>query len=192
MHINLIIADNNFVLVIVNIVFIILIFPIFVNINLYINIENKKLEYKIQLFKFITILFGYAEIVKEGFAIHINNVKAVIIKYKSLISIRKNVKPLKDYHILKFYSTLEISEPNEDNLKIISIVLLIKSITDIVASNLTYFKPYLTIKNNVNIVNKNNIFNLNAKAHVILNLLMIILSLIKIFTEKLFYAIKKR
>lgn len=191
LHINSIIADNNFVLALINIVFVILIFPIFVNINLKFNIKNKRLEYKIRLFKFITILFGYVEIVKEGFVIHINNIKAVIIKYKSIFKIRKKVKPLKDYHILKFYSNIEISQPNEDNLEFISTILLLKGALDILASNLTIVKPYLTIKNNVNIKDENNIFKLNVRAQVILNLLMIILSFIKIYTEKIIYAIKK-
>lgn len=192
MNINLFFANIKIVLVAFITVYIILIFPIFININItYNQDEFNKINLNIKIFNFIRVFNAYIELIEEGIAIHFNKRFAKIYEYKNLLNIKKKFKPLKDYHILKFNSLINIG--TIDNKIIATNCSLIAIfITNFVSSIFNYVKPQLNIKNNVYIYEDVNVFEVKVKSLVILNLLMIIISLIKIILEKLIYAIKNR
>lgn len=184
-------ANIKIVLTIIVIIYIFLIFPVFVRIEGVFDNDTKKLKYKIKLFKYITVLFGYVELIDVGIAVHVNNLKAFIIYYKDIFSIRKKFKPLKDYHIYRLNSVVNLgSENNYENVICISIIY--NAFVNIMGYTLNIIKPYVKVKNDINIYKKESVFNVNFNFVVVFNVLMVILSIAKIYTEKIIYALKKQ
>lgn len=178
-------------LIVIVIICVLIFFPLFLNINIFYNNKEKKLFYKLYLFKFIVLIKGYAEKIEEGFAFHISKKKAFIIEYKSLLGLNKKIKPLKDYHIIKFYSEIDYGNV-ENNINSVFIAKYYEIINNLFCKVLVNNKPYIKINNNFNVYLDSNVFNIKCKITIILNLFMIILSLIKIFVGKIFYAFKFR
>lgn len=173
------------------ILYILIILPLFIRVEGFFDKESKKVQYKIKLFRFITILFGYVELIDEGIVIHVNNIKAFIIYYKEIISLRKKFKPLKDYHIYRLNSSINLGSKN-NYVKVYAFSIVYNSIANAVGFAINVVKPYLKIKNDINVYQNKNILNINFSFVIVLNILMIILSFIKILLEKMIYAIKKQ
>ncbi len=190
MHIKFIIANIKIVLGIIFISAIILIFPIFLNIEIFFNSEFKKLFFAIKLFG-IKCIGGYVEKVFDGFTIHITKNFAVIIPFKNLLSMRTKVKPLRDYHFIKFNTSVDLGT-NKNLLLGFSFGFILNYIYNISHWLAFNIKPYLNCKNNINIFEDKQLFNFSIDSTILLNLLMIILSIIKIIMEKIFYAFRHK
>lgn len=173
------------------VIFITLIFPIFINLDACFIKERSKIYYKISLFYIINILNGYIELIEEGIIIHLNKFKAVIIPYKNLLGMRKKFKPLKDYHFLRFNSILELGGEN-DLMNSFSIGYVYNYIFQYVNWFLYHQKPYVKLNNKTIIYKDDNRLNYYCNITVILNLLMILISVIKILMEKILYAIRNK
>lgn len=191
MYINNLNANIKVVLTAFIIVYIILIFPIFLTIKIRVNKGNNRLFYTIVIFGFIKLLNGYLELIKEGIAIHLTRYKAIIIPLKNIFEMRNKIKPLKDYHIIKFNIELALGLNNSLILPV-SISFLLNYILQYVEWFLYNKKPYVKIDTNISLYENDNIADLHVKATVVFNLMMVIISLIKIGVEKVFYAIKNR
>lgn len=180
----------NVVLIIILTIYVFLIFPFFLSIKVKLNVCDKKLYYKICLFNVLTILNGYVELKIDGIFIHLTNKKAIKISYKNFFNSRAKVEPLRDYHVINFYSFLYIGCKTSAVKK-----TQIAFIYNYIKNNLEWFfyhkKPYLKIDNNVAITEISNNVVYYAKATFVFNTLMILISLTKILVEKMFYAIKK-
>ena len=102
MNINLSFANIIFVLATIITIYSILIFPILLNGNLSFNKNYKVINYNVKLFGFLKVLYGYFELDNEGIIVHLTKSKAILITFKDILSLRKKIKPLKDYHLFKF------------------------------------------------------------------------------------------
>ena len=171
------------------IIYSLIIFPVFLNINIYYSKIKNKVYFKIKLFNFIKILKGYVERIEEGFVFHISSKKAIILPYKNILGMRKKIKPLKDYNIIKFNLTI-----NYGNNKNLFNALVISSFFQILNNNILKIlcvnKKHVKINNQINIYEDKNLFNIKCRASVIFNILMVLISIIKIIMEKFFYALK--
>ncbi len=167
--------------------FIIIIFPLLLNINLLFIKEHKKLYFTLGLYK-ISFLSGYVEIVDDSLAIHLSNKKAIIIPFKSFFELEKKIKPLKDYHVIKFKYLVELGSEN-NMLSSVSIGFIINYVFNIGKKIVNGIKPYVTIDGQTDVYENKNVFNVYIRASVLFNLLMVLLSLIKIILEKIIYAI---
>lgn len=191
MYINFNLANIIFVIIVVTLVSIFIIFPLFLNIYVYFSINEKKLYISINLYKIIKIFGGYCELIKEGIVIHLTKNKAIIIPISTIFKLKNKVKPLKDYHIIKWNSKIELGRENKV-LSSISIAFIINYIYNFIEWVMLNRKPYVKIENKINIYESQNTFKLYFSCAVVLNMLMIILSIIKILVEKFIYAISNR
>ncbi len=178
-------------LAVVVIVYAILIFPLFININIQYTKGTKILEYNIKLFSFIRVLFGYIELIDEGIIIHINNKKAILIFYNNLFSMRKKFKPLKDYHIFRFNTNISIGIL-DDEVQKLKLVFMYNYIFNVVGQCASQIKPYLSLKSKICLYENKDLLTFTVKTTFVLNILMILISIIKIILEKMIYAIKNR
>ncbi len=176
-------------LAVIIILYIILIFPIFININLKYSADDKMLEYEIKLFSVLTIFYGYIEFIDEGIVIHLNNKKAILIFYKDIVSVRKKFEPLKDYHIFKLNTTIYMGVLNDEELRL-NFAMMYNLIFNIIGQCANQIKPYLSLKSNICIYKKENLLILRVRTTFVFNVLMVVISLVKIFGEKIIYAIK--
>ena len=92
-------------LTVIVVVFTLIIFPIFLNIDLYFIKSENKLFFKIKIF-LIKIIGGYAEIINEGIIFHLTKTKAIILPFNKIFDMKKSVEPLKDYHFIKIKTRL--------------------------------------------------------------------------------------
>lgn len=191
MYINNLNANIKVVLTAFIIIFSVIIFPIFITIRISFNKKNEKLYYSIVVFGCIRLLNGYIEIIKEGIAIHLTKYKAIIIPLKNILEMRKKIKPLKDYHVIRFDIKL-VFGVNESLIIPISISFVIRYLLQFIEWFLYNKKPYVKINTDISIYEDKDIAELNAKATAVFNLMMVVISLIKIGVEKVFYAIKNR
>lgn len=173
------------------IIFFILIFPILLNINLIFSAKNKKIYFCVSLFGLIKIFGGYIKLVREGIALHYSENKAIIIPYKNIIGIRKKVKPIKDYHFISINSLIELDTESFIENKVILSYLYVTH-NELVCNILSEVKPYLRLKNNVCLYTQKDLFNIYLKSYTIFNILMILLSIIKISLEKIIYAFSRK
>ena len=190
MYIKIQFANSILVLIVTVIISIIIIFPIFINIKINFDSSIKKIYYEIKIF-FIKILYGYIEKDTEGIIIHLNKRKAILIFYKDLFTMKDKAKPLKDYHLINFSSEISVGIKN-DVIKALELGYLYNYIMFYIKWLTFNKKPYFNLDTKVNIYEEKNLFIYKCNSTVLLNLLMIIISLIKIFVEKIYYAIRNR
>lgn len=183
-------ADNIIVLKAVLISATILMFPIFLNFDFLIKNNLKRLWFGLHAYGFIKLAGGYAERIREGFAIHFAKKHAFILKSEDVFGAGKKVKPLKDYHFIRLYSLVELGSEVEDEKPIIGGFLL-NYIGAMISRHFGIMKPYLKMRNDVNVYMGEKVFNVYFSGTVVFNLLMVFLSLIKICTEKIAYAFGK-
>lgn len=170
---------------------IIIFFPLYISVNCFFSKELEKTFFSIYLFGTIRILSGYAQIVNDGIAFHISKNKVYIFEYKNFFDVKNSVKPLHDYHLINFNSLIEIGSSNH-LLDSMSASFILNYFNNIIIWFFANKKPYLKINNDINVYEGKNILNIYLKTGVMLNVLMIILSIIKICVEKIINGIKQR
>ena len=190
LNINLNIADIKIVLTTIIIIYSLLIFPILLNGNLSFNNIENRINYSIKLFGVFKIIYGYFELDEEGIIVHLTKSKAILIKFTDILSIRKKFKPLKDYHLLKFNSTLDIDVSGYELN--IAFITFYSFFVQILGEIFNISKPYFNLNNTINIYENSNVLNYKCNANLVFNLLMIIISALKIIVEKIIYAINNR
>lgn len=182
------IANIKIVLTIIIATLIIIIFPIFLNVKLVFD-DSNVLRYKIKLFSIFRIFGGNVELLEDGIIIHLTKSKAILIKYSELIDLRKKFEPIKDFHLVQFITDIEMgAEDILDASGIISFSYLL--ISSIIKCIVNTFKPYVEMKTNIKINESKDIFGIKVRITLIFNLLIVIISAIKILMEKIIYAIK--
>lgn len=182
------IANIKIVLTIIIATLIIIIFPIFLNVKIVFD-DSNVLRYKINLFSIFNIFGGNVELLEDGIIIHLTKSKAILIKYSELIDLRKKFEPIKDFHLVQFITDIEMgAEDILDAFGIISFSYLL--ISSIIKCIVNTFKPYLEMKTNIKISESKDIFGIKVRITLIFNLLIVIISAIKILMEKIIYAIK--
>ena len=171
------------------VIYVSLIFPIFLGVKINLSKERKRLEFCFKIFR-IKIICGYAEIIKEGIIIHLTKKFAFIVPFHKIFDMRKKVEPLKDYHFIKMNYLLDIGSQNNATNPVVMAVLV-----NYFSNHLKWFlnnrKPYVSTENVINVYIDQDRFELPLDATVIFNLLMILLSAIKILVGKISYAIAK-
>ena len=184
-------ANIKIVLAIVITVFIILIFPLFLTFDINYKQSTKRVYYKIKLFNFVLLLYGYVEKIQEGIAIHLNRKTAIIITYDKIFDMKNKIKPLKDYHVINMQLQIDMGS-EKGVLEPISIGYFINYISQYFEWLIVNSKPYVKFEKTINIYENEKLFSLKINATFVLNLLMITISAIKIIMEKIIYAIKNR
>lgn len=178
------------VLIAVIIVYFVLIFPIFLKIKVEYLSDNKKCYFKLYLFNFIKILSGSISKIDGGLKINLGKNKIILFEFANALTVKNKVKPLMDYHIKNFYSLTEIGNINFYNPMVLGFIF--QYLNGLICNIIKNKKNYINIKNDINIYEKEEFFNIFAEFTVILNLLMIVLSIIKIIMGKLINGISKR
>lgn len=183
-------ADIKIVLKAVLVSVTILIFPIFLNFDFLVKSDLERLWFGLHAYGIVKLAGGYAERISEGYAVHFAKNRALIIKSEDVFGAGKKVKPLKDYHFIRLYSLVEIGDEIDAEKPLIS-GFVINYIGSMLNRHFGIFKPYLKMRNDVNVYIGEKIFNLYFSGTVVFNLFMVVLSSIKICTEKIFYAFGK-
>ena len=171
-------------IIITAILYFVLILPISVRFDNFYSSECKKLFYNISIYNLIKINSGYAEYDKGQIIFHVSNNKALILDLKSLTGLQEGVKPLKNYQVVSIKTKLELGGGG-NCLAVYSIGYIISYFQNLICWIMMNKKPYLTLKNNVDLYENANFVNVYCESIVFFNLLSVSISLIKTLMEKL-------
>ncbi len=187
MYIKIVNANIKYiVLYAVVIIFSLLIFPIFITVKANLSKEKNKLFFAFNLFG-LRVFRGYAELISEGIIIHLTKTKAVIIPFDKIFEVRKSVEPLKDYHFIKLTTKVDLG--NETSvIEPLFFSLLIDYFYNIIGWFVKNKKPYVKLSNNFNVYEGEDKLEIYLSITIVLNILMVLLSLIKILVGKLVYG----
>ena len=191
MHIKPKNADIKLVLEVwIIVAFILIVFPIFINIDALYDGDSKKLFFSISIFGLIKVLSGYCELIDVGIGIHVSKTKAFIIEYKKLLGVGKNFKPILDLHVLKLNVLIENGSEEDSPLTLFanSFVALISCF---VKEWLAYKKPYLKYDLNIKTIEKQR-KNIYFETTIVFNIFIILLTFLKFIGEKIIYGIRAR
>lgn len=169
-------------MIIAIILVILLIFPIFVNVKLYISNEDK-LYFCFKLFSFIRIIFGEIIANSNGLIINLNYKKIIIYKYKKFLNIKESIKPLRDYHLLN--CNININFGVTDLEKGVIVASVFQIISEMIYSSLRELKPYVKLKSKLNIYENTREKNAFVSLNFVFNLLTVLLGLFKKLLGKL-------
>ena len=96
-----------------------------------------------------------------------------------------------DYHSIKIKTVTELGSADNEIAPFAAVFA-----ASFINSFLVWFfalkKPYLKIENEFNVYRNENVFNAFCTSVFVFNFLMILISIIKIFSEKIIYAFKQR
>lgn len=172
------------------IVYVTLNFPIFITVFGIVSKQKKGIGFEIVLYGFLKVFKG--SIFKRGSFLLIEHTfkKKYYMPVSEIFSMKTTIKPLKDFHILKLKTLTEIGLNGDVFLPCMGISVF-KFLNNGICKIINADKPYLKLKNDVNLYENRDCFNVYIKTVVVFNLMMVLLSLIKIIIGKLVYAVKK-
>lgn len=153
---------------------------------MYVN-DNKKLYFVIKIYGLIRVLSGYITIKNNLILIKYGKKKTYFSPLKNVFGLRKKIKPFLDLHLVNIKSLTEIGSDN-DLISPFSYAFILQYINYYFCEVLNKVKPYLKIKNDVNVIENKSIFNVYLSFTIVFNFITVIASLLKILTEKIFYA----
>ena len=86
--------------------------PIFLNVDLFIDLKEKKGYFSFYLMRLIKIYGGYATLYDRGIAFHLTNGKAVLLPYNEVVDTRKKFEITRGFYILTYRHVAEIGSEN--------------------------------------------------------------------------------
>ena len=177
-------------ILIISAIFFVLIFPIFVSGFAVFGKNDKSLSFGVYLYGAICVFMG--KIKKRGGYLFIKHTfsKGKYIPICKILSFKKTIRPLNDYHIIVLRSLTEAGTGENPFMPVLC-ANAFNVVNSIAGNVITANKPYLKLKNDLNLFENDSRFNVFIKTVVVFNLLMVLLSVIKILAGKLLYAIKK-
>ncbi len=167
---------------------ILLVFPIFLDTKAVYKKENNILKFNFKIYRILPVFNGFIKPTPSGIEIYYHK-KMKKIFFANMLGIRKSIKPFYDYHFIKVNTKVEIGSKD----------LLVSSlgkgftflyINSYICDYFKYKKPHLKIDSTVNVYDSENILNIYFNTKIVLNLLMIVISLIKILSGKIINAKK--
>ena len=178
------IANNKIVLIAIVIIYVLLIFPIFIRVNLTLKTDKEPIFYSVYIFNCINVLSGFIRLYSSYLINNINYKKEKIIPYTSLLNVQNKMKYLHDFHILKITSVINIGlKKNMEFMLYFGFVL--NFIFENIVKAVKEYKNYVKTNYYINLIEKEKNFESNFSIGVVINGLTIIISLVKFILEKI-------
>lgn len=162
----------------------ILLFPIFISMDAYVNPLQGKLFFVLRLFGLLPVFGGYMTVEKEGIAMHISEKKAILFPYKDMGKERKKFEITAGFQTYTFKSTVEIGF-EDFPFAAFSAAALLQTLSAAIFPVLKRRKPFLTLKNSVFLSENAHGVRITAHLITVFNQLTVIIAIIKIILEEM-------
>lgn len=183
-HIKNFFANNKIVLTFAIVLYIILIFPIFINVKLMFQSDKSQLFYSIYLFNLIKLVDGYIKFSQSCLINNVNYKKKKIIPYKNLFLMKNQIKFLYDYHVVKITSLINIGVLSNLETK-----LYLSNFLDFTFNNVIKvvkeYKNYVKTNYFINLIENKNNFEIYISVNFVFNIITLLFSFIKYISEKI-------
>lgn len=181
-------ANIIIVPILISVIFI-LIFPFFPSICLYLNKDEKSAGFFVKIFG-IKVFYVMAILKNNGLYVKKTFKKTYLVKLSVPTNIRGNIKKIKKIGILSVNSAFNIGL-KENDLSGFLAVSTLQNVQIAVFNAVKTNKPHIKLKNEINVYENSNIFDLSLKIKTIFNLIDVLTVLFYNLTEKIYYGITK-
>lgn len=160
-----------------------IIFPILVNVQLVYLKQLGKIYFNIKIFGLFNIVKGCVEVKDKEIKLLLNQ-KEKNIKLAKILSSKNNVKLLFDFNFISTYVFVELGLKNV--VKSLFVAHLINSAGSYFSWFFRQNKPYLEIKQDVQLYLDKEIVNVFFKGQILINIVAILSLLFKLLMGKIF------
>lgn len=168
---------------------IILFAPIYVNVDSYLDVRENKLWFSVRLYRIFKMIGGYMQLSRDGLAIHLSKRKVIILPYDQMMETRKKFDITSGFQLMRFHVTIETS--GADQLYGIFIAAALQSVSGIAFSTLQALHPFLSLKNNVLLSERNNL-TVSMQMTTTFNMLVLLVAIGKKLLEVILKWIKEK
>ena len=165
-----------------------LFFPVFVYVDLYVDAGRPKAWFSVSLFKYFRVFGGYAELRRDGIAFHVTKKFALPVKYADMNATRKKFEIMKGFQLWRLHQTLETGGARSPYSALYGAAFAIAGGTAF--SVLRTKHPFLSVKNKILLSNRSS-FKLTAEVATVFNLLILNTAIAKKCMEALINWIRK-
>ena len=162
----------------------IMLFPIFLTVNFYMDVSTKKAWFSLYVLHMIKIYGGYATIYKEGIAFHLTKNKAVLLPYKEAINTRKKFEITRGFFVAAYSHVIELGA-EELNSVTIQLTSLLNIASNILGIILIAKKNCHSYKGDVILQNNQACVKFSSRLVFAFNLLILVVAITKIILEKI-------
>ena len=121
----------NYILALIFGVLLFLLFPVFLNVNIFVDVHARKMYFSFYVLRLIKIYGGYATLYDEGIAFHLTKNKAVLLPYREIINTRQKFEITRGFYVFAYSHTLEVG--TEDASRAVTLSALAQIVSGIVA-----------------------------------------------------------
>lgn len=171
--------------------FLIFLFPIFLNVNVFIDVKQKKGCFGIYLFRFIKIYGGYATLYKSGIAFHLTEKKAVLLPYREIGNTRKKFEITDGFQIYSYHQIVEIGSRENPGAALMAAAFT-EALSGALFANFFAKKKYLSLKNGTMLMTKSSALKISVNTVAVFNMLVLTMASVKIILEKILGNERKR
>ena len=167
----------------------VLIFPFFPSIYLYLKKDEKSAGFLVKLFG-IKVFYVTATLKNNGLYVKKTFKKPYLIKFSLPKNVRGNIKKVKKIGILSVNAVIKIGLGENDVSSFLGVSIL-QNAEMAVFNALKTDKPHLKLKNEINVYDNSNVFDLSLKIKAVFNVIDVLTVLFYNLTEKIHYGITK-
>ena len=170
-------------------IIVVLIFPFFPSIYLYLKKDDKSAGFLVKIFG-IKVFYVTAMLKNNGLYVKKTFKKPYFVKFSVPTNMRGNIKKIKKIGILSINSAFKIGLGENDISAFLGVSIIQNA--QIVAFNaLKTDKPHLKLKNQINIYDNSTVFDVAIKVKAVFNMIDVLTVLFYNLTEKIHYGITK-
>lgn len=170
-------------LLIVLFILILLLLPINIGAEVYLNATDSKLNFGIYIYKRIKLLRGKILFKKDKAILQIWS-KKINLPYKKIVGGNNSLDVFYGFYITELSTVLEVGS-EKSKFTPIAAAVLYNLTGNVILSALKTYNPQMISRCSVNIFEGKDILEISANIYFLLNVLLIILAAIKKITEKI-------
>ncbi len=164
-------------------------FPVFLWAEVYADAGERKAWFSLSLFRIFRIFGGYAEVRKEGLALHLTEKKAVLLPYAAIGETRKKFEIAQGFQLWQFRQVVETGGAGKPYGVILA--ALIQTAAAQAFAILKTRHPFLSVRNSILLENRA-VFKVSIETAVVFNGLVVTVTLIKKGLEVFLNWIRKK
>lgn len=160
-----------------------LLFPIFLTVNVYLDLGKKRMWFSLYVLHGIKIYGGYVTLYEQGIAFHLTEKKAVLLPFKEFINAPNKFKITRGFSVLACNHVVEVGTELDENVLIATAALRLLS---------DFFGVYLMRKKQCDAYRGDiflrlgwNNFRVSLRALLAFNLLLVLIAGAKIILQKI-------
>lgn len=157
-------------------------FPIFLNVDAYTDLNENKVFFSLHIFKFIKIIGGYIVVQSKGLVFHISEKKALFLNYENMQNERKKFEITAGFQLYTLRTSLELGDEQFPAAGLYT-ALFSQLLSQVFYPWITFRKRFINLKNGTLLLHGGN--SVKATVHVVtvFNQLTIGIALFKIILE---------